>query len=86
MQPLVLTCAGVWTLMGRCDPDDPEDPCLELANPSVFSESMWLAWGIFFDPGTQTGLPEDGRVGGKTKKMHVLLFVFHARVWAVGEI
>ena len=38
------------------DPDVSADPCIELAHPSDFAESMWLAWGIFFDPGAD-GLP-----------------------------
>jgi len=70
MTILITTCAGVWIALGRCWPDDPEDPCLELADPTSYLQSMWLAWGIFFDPGTQTGLPPSSPVRHK----FVLLF------------
>lgn len=54
---LILTCALAWMAVGRCNPGDDDDACLELAHPEFYSQALWLAWGIFFDPGTQTGLP-----------------------------
>ena len=54
---LILSGALAWMAAGRCDPDDDDDACLELADPDHYLQALWLAWGIFFDPGTQTGLP-----------------------------
>lgn len=65
MTILITACAGVWVALGPCWPDDPADPCLELADPTSYLQSMWLAWGIFFDPGTQTGLPPTSPVPHK---------------------
>ena len=53
---LILSGALAWMAVGRCNPDDDEDACLELAHPDDYGQALWLAWGIFFDPGTQTGL------------------------------
>eukprot|EP01052_Picozoa_sp_SAG31_P011315 SAG31_NODE_638_length_13329_cov_13.538095_10_plen_95_part_00 len=33
---------------------------------SDFGQLTWFSWGIFFDPGTQTGLAPDERVWTKT--------------------
>ena len=54
---LILSGALAWMAAGRCEPNDDDDACLELADPQQWTEALWLAWGIFFDPGTQTGLP-----------------------------
>ena len=45
---LVISGALAWGgTGGNADTDD------------SFEQSMWLSWGLFFDPGTQTGLPAD---------------------------
>ena len=62
---LILSGALAWMAAGRCDPDDEDDACLELADPDHYLQALWLAWGIFFDPGTQTGLPPDAPVRHK---------------------
>ena len=45
---LILGMAGSWMLIDKCEDCDYDDS---------FSQATWLAWGIFFDPGTQTGIP-----------------------------
>ena len=62
---LILSGALAWMAAGRCDPDADDDACLELAHPEHYSQALWLAWGIFFDPGTQTGLPPTAPVRHK---------------------
>ena len=44
---LVLLGAAVWTMLPPCDDCDYDN---------TFRAALWLSWGIFFDPGTQTGL------------------------------
>mmetsp|Transcript_22240 Transcript_22240/g.48524 ORF Transcript_22240/g.48524 Transcript_22240/m.48524 type:complete len:285 (+) Transcript_22240:199-1053(+) len=46
----VLICGGAisWALAGECEPDCGYD--------NTAKQSFWLSWGIFFDPGTHTGL------------------------------
>ena len=41
--------------------------------PDDFWSSLWLSWGIFFDPGTQTGIPTDE---GGVQKFTVIFFSF----------
>ena len=62
---LILSGALARMAAGRCDPDADDDACLELAHPEHYSQALWLAWGIFFDPGTQTGLPPTAPVRHK---------------------
>ena len=44
---LVLLGAAVWTMLPLCD---------HCEYDNTFRAALWLSWGIFFDPGTQTGL------------------------------
>jgi hypothetical protein len=50
---LIFGCAGSWMATPVCDGCGVDDS---------FHGAMWFAWGIFFDPGTQTGLASDGTV------------------------
>jgi len=64
---LVITGSCVWMAIGCGKPETCE------LYDATFENALWLSWGIFFDPGTQTGIPstEDGG-----HKMVVILFSF----------
>lgn len=64
---LVITGSCVWVAIGCGKPETCE------LYDSSFENALWLSWGIFFDPGTQTGIPstEDGG-----HKLVVILFSF----------
>lgn len=51
MASLILGMAGSWMLIEECD---------DCGYDASFGQATWLAWGVFFDPGTQTGLPANG--------------------------
>ena len=54
---LVLSLTRVWHLLPACDSCDYDN---------TLEASAWLAWGVFFDPGTQTNLlPDDSSVWHK---------------------
>ena len=61
---LIVTGAGAWMLTGDCD-DATREGCHGLADPSSFYQSSFFSWGLFFDPGTQTGLPPDAPPAAK---------------------
>ena len=69
---LILGMAGSWMLIDKCENCDYDDS---------FSQATWLAWGVFFDPGTQTGIPAstDALVAHKAVAalFSVLGFVFN---------
>ena len=44
---LVWTFTIIWTQLPACD---------DCGYDASLADAIWLAWGIFFDPGTQTGL------------------------------
>ena len=68
---LILTGALAWMAAGRCSGNEADDPCLEMADSQDFRQALWLSWGVFFDPGTQTGLP-----GKAPAEHHFVLLVF----------
>ena len=74
---LVFTFTGVWLLLPECDSCDYDN---------TFGEALWLAWGVFFDPGTQTGLlPDQTLVSHKVVAavFSVFGFVFNLAVLGV---
>lgn len=64
---LVIAGSCVWMAIGCGKPETCE------LYDATFENALWLSWGIFFDPGTQTGIPstEDGG-----HKLVVILFSF----------
>ena len=67
-----LICGGTvaWIACGRSRTED--------YNRSL-REALWFSWGVFFDPGTQTGLRADERLGPKCVAVvfSILGFVFN---------
>lgn len=44
-----------------------------------FKEALWFSWGVFFDPGTQTGLPADEFLAAKVVAVvfSIMGFIFN---------
>ena len=70
-----LICLGTvaWMSAGDCggEATSLEEDCIALGNHDSFYQSTFFSWGLFFDPGTQTGLPPNAPYGAK---FTVLLF------------
>lgn len=73
MSVLLAISTAAWMSVGDCSKETTRYPeaCLELGRKSDWVESSYFAWGLFADPGTQTGLPPDAGFGNK---LVVLLF------------
>ena len=70
---LVVASTAAWMFIGDCSAETTRYPeaCQALGRKSDWVESSYFAWGLFADPGTQTGLPPDA---GYPNKLVVLLF------------
>lgn len=71
----IFVSTAAWMFLGDCSAETTRypDACQALGRKSDWVESSYFAWGLFFDPGTQTGLPPDA---GFPNKLVVLLFSF----------
>ena len=67
---LVIAGALSWVAAG---------PARGEAYNSSLRDALWFSWGVFFDPGTQTGLPSDERLAHKAVAVcfSILGFVFN---------
>jgi len=68
-----LVCGGAAAWMAAGGTADYEDE---------WSQAIWLSWGVFFDPGTQTGLSATEKVGPQVVAVifSILGFVFNLTV------
>jgi hypothetical protein len=75
---LVLSLTLVWHLLPACDSCDYDN---------TLGASAWLAWGVFFDPGTQTNLlPDDSSIWHKAAAAVFSVFGYIFNVALLGVI
>ena len=77
-----------WMTAGDCDgaDDDDKEGCLGLGSYKSFYESTFFSWGLFFDPGTQTGLPPGAPYDAKFTVLLFSVFGFIFNLVVLGMV
>ena len=85
-----LTCLGAiaWMSAGDCGGNGTatEEVCIGLGDPGSFYQSTFFSWGLFFDPGTQTGLPPEAPYDAKFTVLLFSVFGFVFNLVVLGMI
>jgi hypothetical protein len=67
---------------GRVVPKTPNSLCILISSARTAGQVLWFSWGVFFDPGTQTGLAPLDPIETKTVAvlMSIAGFIFNLTI------